>query len=1214
MKKVILFPLLFAFFVFSSAWANRLNLGVDDGLQVELISADASKVRVEIRIPEIVVEDKIVEGKTYQLITIPGGGWLTQVGNPQLPLVCRFVALPPTSGVRMEVIEEQKEILSGTFLVYPFQKPPIRGDNPEPEAFQLNEEVYSQDRLFPGNPVEKGEISILRDLRLAPIKFFPVQFNPQTGEVTVYKRLVVDIHFEGTGENPKLNPTDVLTRSYLKTYQQFVLNFDQIKQGKDVVDGSILIITYDNFHDQVQPLADWKHKRGLSTYLVDLSEVGSTNTDIYNYIYDAYHNWPNPPEYVILVGDAAQIPTNTGVGGVITDHKYATVDGSDYFADVHIGRISVQTQAEATHVVAKTLNYRNNPYMGETEWFMRGMTISGSDYVDDYNALICGRFMVDYAGFTYFDSLWASLGNDTPTQITNRLNQGRTWIAYFGHGSATSWSPSGFSNSHINALNNGEKLPAIFSVACNNAEFDYSGGDCFAEQWIKAGSVGNEKGAVIICASTDLSAFFYSDTLGRGTYKAYFADSVFNFTPAVNQGKMFMYTYFPEGPGGSTEKEMQMYTTLGDPELDPWTAVPESLDVTHPDIVLIGGGDFTVTVELNGQPLKDALVCLIKDSEVYESARTGPDGQVTLTPTPATPGTMDLTVTGHNAYPYEVILQVISPSGPYLIYHSSEIDDDNLGESQGNGDGDVDIGETIELPVMLENLGDSTALQVNATLSTTDSRVTVTDDSEDYGDIPAGETAFCLDDFDFWVSPEILDGEIISFNLGITAENGEGYWSYPSLDIMVHAPVLVYQSGLIDDIVGDGDGSPDPGEVCNMDIVLENDGSHEAVEVEAELISDDFYVTVTGANSSYPDIPPQESGISLSSYQFEVRSDCPEGHSASLILQINAAGSYSISDTFQILIGQIPVLLVDDDDGESYQTYFEAALDSFDIPYDVWTYTSQGTPSVSDLELYRAVIWTTADDYGSVGDPSTLTETDQANLMSYLDGGGKLFLSGQDILYDNDPNNFITNYLHVANHTDDEGIESVAGVAEDTITDGLAFSLSYPFYNLSDFITPGAGATGIFSRTGKTSPMLRDGQFAKPDGDFSSGSDLVDYCALRYPATGSATYQVVFFSFPFEAILQGGADPNNAKTVMERILNWFGVRKPSAPPFMHGDANGDEVIDIEDVLFLINYLFKGGNPPTPLDAGDANCDGEVDLTDVLYLINYLYKGGPAPPC
>jgi len=68
-------------------------------------------------------------------------------------------------------------------------------------------------------------------------------------------------------------------------------------------------------------------------------------------------------------------------------------------------------------------------------------------------------------------------------------------------------------------------------------------------------------------------------------------------------------------------------------------------------------------------------------------------------------------------------------------------------------------------------------------------------------------------------------------------------------------------------------------------------------------------------------------------------------------------------------------------------------------------------------------------------------------------------------------------------------------------------------------------------------------------------------------------------------------------------------------PLLHGDANEDQVIDLGDVVYLINYLFKGGPPPVPcLEAGDANCDGFVDLGDVVSLVNYLFKGGPPPPC
>jgi outer membrane protein assembly factor BamB len=67
--------------------------------------------------------------------------------------------------------------------------------------------------------------------------------------------------------------------------------------------------------------------------------------------------------------------------------------------------------------------------------------------------------------------------------------------------------------------------------------------------------------------------------------------------------------------------------------------------------------------------------------------------------------------------------------------------------------------------------------------------------------------------------------------------------------------------------------------------------------------------------------------------------------------------------------------------------------------------------------------------------------------------------------------------------------------------------------------------------------------------------------------------------------------------------------------FIPGDANGDGVINVTDVVYLINYkyLVPPGPPPEPWAAGDVNCDGTINVTDVVYLINYLFVFGP-PPC
>lgn len=65
---------------------------------------------------------------------------------------------------------------------------------------------------------------------------------------------------------------------------------------------------------------------------------------------------------------------------------------------------------------------------------------------------------------------------------------------------------------------------------------------------------------------------------------------------------------------------------------------------------------------------------------------------------------------------------------------------------------------------------------------------------------------------------------------------------------------------------------------------------------------------------------------------------------------------------------------------------------------------------------------------------------------------------------------------------------------------------------------------------------------------------------------------------------------------------------------VRGDCNGDGLVNLADIVFLINYLFRGGPPPSIPQAGDANCDGRVNLVDLVYLINYIFRSGPAPSC
>ena len=66
------------------------------------------------------------------------------------------------------------------------------------------------------------------------------------------------------------------------------------------------------------------------------------------------------------------------------------------------------------------------------------------------------------------------------------------------------------------------------------------------------------------------------------------------------------------------------------------------------------------------------------------------------------------------------------------------------------------------------------------------------------------------------------------------------------------------------------------------------------------------------------------------------------------------------------------------------------------------------------------------------------------------------------------------------------------------------------------------------------------------------------------------------------------------------------------PSYICGDADASGGVDIDDVVYLIAYIFSGGPPPVPYESGDANCAGGVDIDDVVYLIAYIFSGGYAP--
>jgi uncharacterized protein (TIGR02145 family) len=69
-----------------------------------------------------------------------------------------------------------------------------------------------------------------------------------------------------------------------------------------------------------------------------------------------------------------------------------------------------------------------------------------------------------------------------------------------------------------------------------------------------------------------------------------------------------------------------------------------------------------------------------------------------------------------------------------------------------------------------------------------------------------------------------------------------------------------------------------------------------------------------------------------------------------------------------------------------------------------------------------------------------------------------------------------------------------------------------------------------------------------------------------------------------------------------------------------GDPSNSGTVNILDIIYLINYVYKGGSPPEcdpvfgGIWCGDVNNNNIITILDITYLINYTYKGGPRPVC
>jgi hypothetical protein len=58
--------------------------------------------------------------------------------------------------------------------------------------------------------------------------------------------------------------------------------------------------------------------------------------------------------------------------------------------------------------------------------------------------------------------------------------------------------------------------------------------------------------------------------------------------------------------------------------------------------------------------------------------------------------------------------------------------------------------------------------------------------------------------------------------------------------------------------------------------------------------------------------------------------------------------------------------------------------------------------------------------------------------------------------------------------------------------------------------------------------------------------------------------------------------------------------------------NADGSVTSADIVYLVNYVFKSGSPPSPMSYGDVNLSCTISASDIIYMVDYVFKSGPAP--
>jgi hypothetical protein len=589
-------------------------------------------------------------------ISIDGESNILTNGAPDIPNICRSIIIPDTAEMDVTVISSTYEEYSNV-LIAPSKGNLLRTVNPDDVPFEFGNE-YNINNFYPGKIVELDEPYILRDFRGQVVKIYPIQYNPVTKIMRFYKDITIEVFPIGTDTRNIINREELpskLETNFNQIYKSHFINYGLLERYTPVEEqGNMLIITYDAFWDSMIPFCEWKILKGIPTEMVNVSTIGDANA-IKTFIANYYNTYSLT--FVLLVGDAAQVPPYY-LGGAASDPSNTYVVGNDHYPDLFIGRFSAENIDEVNTQVERSVEYESEPQI-TAEWYHKGMGVAsnqGAGIGDDGEAdnEHIENIRQDLLNYTYtlVDQIYDPSG--TASMVTNGLNDGRSLVNYCGHGSPTSWGSTGFSNNHVNALENDNMLPFVLSVACNNGEFDsYT---CFAEAWLRATHNSEPTGAIGAFMSTISQSWAppmeAQDEFNLILVETYPDNKKTTLGGLTANGCMSMIDKY----GSSGYGESDYWTLFGDPSLQIRTDTPEEMTVNHDEIISIGAETF----ELEVVGVENALCAITNGNDLLGYGYSDEDDIAVINffePIEFTEEAI-LVVTAYNKIPYITPIQV----------------------------------------------------------------------------------------------------------------------------------------------------------------------------------------------------------------------------------------------------------------------------------------------------------------------------------------------------------------------------------------------------------------------------------------------------------------------------------------------------------------------------------------------------------------------------